>query len=526
MLIGCQWCTCGTHSCGIGRTWPEPSPMSTPQRQYYAWAWRSPPSSSDSLCAPPVPLLSSQADMRLAMHHLSPRRTSPAHLSSQLALDAFHEQTSPGTVQTSLPNSHSDGTRHHHKATTLHTLLLKILLAGILCIFQHFWRWRPKPSAAREYRPTMTSQLLPCAHFLPLNCHGTRNAWSTPQTSSVPTARAFPDPWILHGDASAGNELLDLHLACTRDPTSPPPWFQTKLLMLLMMMMISMLISMMISMIMLMPRTLLLPPLMSGTIFLYCPAKCRALSSAMTYFLQDFHVRDLTHAQPTNSDFTDSQRHSVLSPQHEHTCHATSGSTWTPALAPPSTPAVAAISASCPKRSTLAWLISPHMDTTRHHPTHLRLSCLLKLDHHDLQQKTSETMPFLPSHLFIPSLSAQTSPPPRQLGNIMILHAHRPEFPALQPETGNSFCRLTCQKTKCKTFRTSALLSAANACSHHLPRLTPCTNSILLPVPSPPAGTTPASLSYLIIQHFEDFPSSKFAHYFAALSTLSHLSSQ
>ena len=52
MLLGCQWCTCGTHSCGIGRPWPEPSPMSTPQRQYYASAWRSPPSSSDSLRAP------------------------------------------------------------------------------------------------------------------------------------------------------------------------------------------------------------------------------------------------------------------------------------------------------------------------------------------------------------------------------------------------------------------------------------------------------------------------------------------
>ena len=121
------------------------------------WAWRSLPSSSDSLHAPPVPLLSSQADMRLATRHLSPRRTSPAHLSSQLALDAFHEQTSPGTAQTSLPNSHSDGTRHHHKATTLHTLLLKILLACILFVFsQHFWQWRPKPSATRDYRPTMT----------------------------------------------------------------------------------------------------------------------------------------------------------------------------------------------------------------------------------------------------------------------------------------------------------------------------------------------------------------------------------
>ena len=37
---------------------------------------------------------------------------------------------------------------------------------------------------------------------------------------------------------------------------------------------------------------------------------------------------------------------------------------------------------------------------------------------------------------------------------------------------------------------------AANASSHHLPRLTPHTNSILLPVLSPPALTTPASLSY------------------------------
>ena len=76
------------------------------------------------------------------------------------------------------------------------------------------------------------SQLLPSAHFLPLNCQGSRNAWSTPQTSLVPTARAFPDDWILHGDTSAGNELFDLHLACTRGLTSPLPWFQTQLLML------------------------------------------------------------------------------------------------------------------------------------------------------------------------------------------------------------------------------------------------------------------------------------------------------
>ena len=81
MLIGCLWCTCGTHSCGIGQPWPEwTSPMSTPQRQYYASAWRYPPSSSDSLHAPPVPLSSSQADMRPATRHPSPRRTSPAHL--------------------------------------------------------------------------------------------------------------------------------------------------------------------------------------------------------------------------------------------------------------------------------------------------------------------------------------------------------------------------------------------------------------------------------------------------------------
>ena len=301
------------------------------------------PSSSDSLHAPPVPLLSSQADMRLATRHLSPRRTSPAHLSSQLAFDAFHEQTSPGTAQTSLPNSHSDGTRHHHKATTFHTLLLKILLACILSYFLTLL--------------TMKTQTI-CCQRIPSN-YDFHNYFHLP-TFSPWTAKALEMPEVhrkhrqsqlhvhfqmIESSTETRLQAMSYSIFTLRAPAVPLHLFHDSKLncwCFMTMMMFSMLISMLISMMMVMPRTLLLPTLMSGTLFLIFPAKCRALSSAMTYFLQDFHVRDQTHAHPTNSDFPDSQRHSVLSPQHGHTCHATSGWTWTPALALPSTPAVAA----------------------------------------------------------------------------------------------------------------------------------------------------------------------------------------
>ena len=78
----------------------------------------------------------------------------------------------------------------------------------------------------------------------------------------------------------------------------------------------------------------------------------------------------------------------------------------------------------------------------------------------------------------------------------LLLHAHRPPIPALQPRNRKQILPPHVSKYKVQHPQDIHIAFAANASSHHLPRLTPHTNSILLPVLSPPAVTTPASLSY------------------------------
>ena len=82
------------------------------------------------------------------------------------------------------------------------------------------------------------------------------------------------------------------------------------------------------------------------------------------------------------------------------------------------------MSASCPKRSTLTWFISSHIDTTRHHPTHLHLSCLLKPAQNSCNNAISSLSSLV--HPFAIYTDITTS----EAANIMILHAHRPHIPA------------------------------------------------------------------------------------------------